>query len=196
MQIDLKKTKKSYPKVKTVLTLLGAGTLLASSMLFPGTAILVKPFLKRKYDEDLLQWKQFNTSRLKFVLKRMQQQKLVEISETQDGFSVNISNNGKRKLLKYNLEEMTLVNKPWDKKWRIIIYDIDESKKQFRNAFQKILRKLQFYQLQKSVYLTPYPCENEIEFLKQIYDIDNEVALLTMSGLEHEQTYKEYFGLQ
>lgn len=183
------------PKVKDILVLIGAGSFLAASILMPGLPMLAKPFLDKKR-EEANEWKKFNTWRLKQVLKRLQNQKLVEVSETGDGHTVKITEKGRRKLLKYNLDDLILTNKKWDKRWRIIIYDVEESKKPLRNVFQKVLRKLEFLQLQKSVYLTPYPCESEIEYLRQIYDIGPEVVILTINGLENEQAYKEYFALK
>lgn len=187
--------KKIDPKVKDVLMLIGAGSFLAASVLMPGLPILAKPFLDKKRGEEANEWKKFNSWRLKQVLKRLHEQKLVEISETNDGYTVKITEKGRRRRLKYDLDELMLTDKKWDKKWRIIIYDVDESKKPLRNVFQRILRKLQFLQIQKSVYLTPYPCEDEIEYLRQIYSIGKEVVLLTITGFENEQAYKEYFGL-
>lgn len=188
--------KKLDPKVKNVLLLVGAGSFLAASVLMPGLPLLAKPFWDKKREEEANAWKKFNKWRLRQVLKRLYDQKLVEIYETGEGYTVKVTEKGRRRLLKYNLDDLILTDKKWDKKWRIIIYDVDESKKTLRNVFQKMLRKLEFLQLQKSVYLTPYPCENEVEYLRQIYGIGREVVLLTITGLENEQAYKEYFGLK
>lgn len=84
----------------------------------------------------------------------------------------------------------------WDKKWRVIIYDIVKFKKRERNMFRGMLKKLKMLPLQKSVYLTPFPCENEIEFLRRYFDVGSEVLLLTVSTIENESVYKNYFGLR
>lgn len=183
------------PKVKDILALLGAGAFLAGSILIPGLPILAKPFLKNKIKEEANEWKKFNTWRLRHVLKRLREQKIIDVLETKDGHIVKITEKGKLRLLSYNLDDLNLINKKWDKKWRIVIYDVHESKKQARNMFQKILKKLAFLQLQKSVYLTPYSCDEEVEYIRQIYDIGKDVTILTVNGLENESAYKEYFGL-
>ncbi len=187
--------KKSNPKVKEILFLLGAGVFLTGSILIPGLPLLAKPLLNTKSNSERNEWTKYNAWRLKQVLKRLHKQKFVEVSETGNGYCVRISEKGKHRLLKYDLEELMITKKVWDLKWRIIIYDINEPKKKLRRIFQTMLRKLQFLQLQKSVYITPYPCENEIEFIKQIYNLDREVVLLTVTGIENEQAYKQYFGL-
>ncbi len=91
--------------------------------------------------------------------------------------------------------EMELKEKKWDGKWRIIIYDIFSKKRWERELFRRTLKRLKFLQLQKSVYLTPFECRNEIEYLRQVCNVDKEVLILTVSSLENEKAYKEYFGL-
>lgn len=183
------------PKVKEVLVLLGTGAFLAASILIPGLPILAKPFLENKRKQEVNEWKRFNTWRLRHMLKRLREQKIIDVVETKEGHIVRITEKGRQRLLSYNLDELNIINKKWDRKWRIIIYDVHESKKQARDMFQKILKRLAFLQLQKSVYLTPYSCEEEIEYIRQIYDIGKDVTILTVNGLENESAYKEYFGL-
>lgn len=183
------------PKVKEVLILLGAGTFLAASLVMPNLPMVLKPFLDEKRKKEANEWKKFNTWRLKQVLKRMHQQKLVDIVEQDEGHLVKISDNGKKKLLKFNLDEMELKNKKWDGKWRIIIYDILTGKKEQANLFRRTLKRLKFFQLQRSVYITPFKCYDEIEYLRHVCDVDREVLILTVSGLENETAYREYFGV-
>lgn len=55
----------------------------------------------------------------------------------------------------------------WDEKWRLVVYDIQESKSRLRYRLRSELRKLGFIHVQKSVWLTPFPVEKALElFLK------------------------------
>ncbi len=188
-------SKKIDPKVKEVLMLLGAGTFLAASIVMPNLPMVLKPFLDEKKKREENEWKKFNTWRLKQVLKRMHQQKLVEIVENNEEHIVKISENGKKRLLKFNLDEMELKDQKWDGKWRIIIYDILTGKKEEASLFRKTLKRLKFLKLQRSVYLTPFKCYDEIEYLRQVCSINTEALILTVSGLENEKAYREYFGI-
>jgi len=183
------------PKVKEILILLGAGTFLAASIIMPNLPMVIKPFLDEKRMREKNEWKKFNTWRLKQVLKRLHQQKLVEVIEREGLSIVKISDKGKKKLLKFNLEKMQLNHKKWDGKWRIIIYDIFTSKRQEAELFRRTLKRLKFLKLQRSVYLTPFKCHDEIEYLRQACNIGKEVLILTVSGIENETAYREYFGV-
>lgn len=175
--------------------MIGGGVFIAGSLLIPGLPIIAKPYLKNKNKAVDNEWNQYNKGRLKFVIKRLEKQKMIEILEQENGFLVKVTEKGKRKMLKYDLDNLSLNKNKWDRKWRIITYDVNENKKEARREFRSLLKKLQFLQLQKSVYLTPFSCENEIEYIRQIYGIGQDVVILTVSGLENESAYKQYFGL-
>ncbi len=178
------------PRVKDILILLGAGTFLATSLVMPGLPIVLKPYLDRKRKNEEKEWEKFNLFRLRQVIKRLEKQKDVEII----GDEVKITKRGRQKLLKFDLEQMELKRKT-DGKWRLIIYDISNLRKPQRELFRDMLKKLQFLRLQESVYLTPFICEEEMEYLKHIFDINKEVQVLKISGIEHKDEYKKYFGL-
>ncbi|MBI2443513.1 MAG: hypothetical protein HYV40_06460 [Candidatus Levybacteria bacterium] len=183
------------PKTKEVLLLLATGTVLVASLLMPNAAMLLKPLLEEKKRQDQKEWAKYNQWRLKQVLRRMHKQKLVEIVEEGGLPIVKIAEKGRKKILRYKLEDMQLDQKRWDGKWRIVIYDIYSRKQQERKFFHLMLKQLRFYQLQRSVYLTPYPCRDEIEYIRQLSGLGSEVHVLTVDGLEDEQAYRSFFGL-
>lgn len=113
-----------------------------------------------------------------------------------DKFVVRTTNKGKRKFLKYKLEELKIQQpKNWDGKWRIVAYDVPKERKFARDALRKTLKRLGFLRLQKSAYLYPYPCNDAIEFLRELYGIGENVTLLTVGYLENEEAYRDYFDI-
>lgn len=51
----------------------------------------------------------------------------------------------------------------WDGVWRLIVYDIREAEKKLRARLRRELRYLGFAFVQKSVWLSPFPVEKELE---------------------------------
>lgn len=200
INMGLKFREKINPTVKEITILLGTGVAVTALFAFPALGIIAKTALdihdeiKRKKEKR--EWEKYNTGRLREVLKRLHQQKIVEIKTINGQDVVALTEKGKTKYLKYKLEDIH-INKPerWDGKWRLLIYDISKYKKKNQQIFRELLKTLKFLQLQKSVYLYPYPCEGEIEYLRQYYEIGEDVMLLTVEKLENEYEYKKYFGL-
>lgn len=178
------------PTVREVITLLGVGTLLTAGIIFPGLGVVFKEYNKHKIERDRKEWSKFNLWRLRQVIKRLEQQKVIEITDD----LVQITDKGRKKILKFKLEEMVL-KKETDGRWRLIIYDIADLKKYQRELFRSFLKKLKLLPIQESVYLTPFKCEEEIEYLRQLFGIGNEVLVLKVVELENEQAYKDYFGI-
>jgi hypothetical protein len=193
---------KIVPVVKDVLVLLGVAAVVGATVIMPATPVVVTPilkFLKGELDkrEEIKNYK-FDKVRLWVLLRRLEKQKDVKLTALADGsVQVNLTDQGKARHLKYKLEDLAdnFAKKDWDGKWRIIIFDVAERKRDGRDSFRWVLKSLKFYQLQKSVYLTPYACEDEVEYLRNYFDLGPEVQMLIASKIENDQAYRMYFGL-
>lgn len=188
------------PRVRDVLLLLGRGTLLLSLFLFPGAGLGIKAiadaYRQLHKEPDFSKWSGYDISRLKFLIKRLRGKRLISVSEQKEFGVVKLTEKGRQKVLKYNLETMKL-SKPqkWDGKWRLVMYDIASLKRRQQSALRKMFRRLDFLPLQKSVYLTPYPCEKEVTFLREYFGVGEEVLYIIAERLEHEHIYKEHFNI-
>lgn len=179
--------------------LAGVGVFLGAALVLPGLARLIKPRDLDKLMDDFLaedEWETFDKARLRQKLKLLYKQKMVRIHQTGDKYVVQITKKGRRRLITYKLDELQ-IPKPekWDGKWRIVVYDIPTEKNLARDALRTTLKRLEFFELQESVYLYPYPCSDAVEFIREIYDVGENVTLLTVGYLEDEDVYKGYFGL-
>lgn len=56
----------------------------------------------------------------------------------------------------------------WDKRWRMVIYDIEESERRSRNQLRRFLKSVGFGMLQQSIWISPYPVRALLEeFLEE-----------------------------
>ena len=61
-----------------------------------------------------------------------------------------------------------VIQKNWDRKWRVIIFDIPEEFHLLRDSFRRLLRQNNFIKLQNSVFISPYSLSREaLQYLKQ-----------------------------
>jgi DNA-binding transcriptional regulator PaaX len=74
-----------------------------------------------------------------------------------------LTRKGIKRLDLYRLENIKLGQKSRDGYLRVIIFDISEKRRSVRDLLRAKLNELECYQLQKSVYVTPYKCEKELE---------------------------------
>lgn len=171
-----------YPEAKTVLLLLAAGCVLSLAILSPGATPLVGI------------WKSFNKRRFRHNIYRFQKQKYVEIETNGDEKIVKITIDGLKKVLSYKINSMK-IHKPekWDGKWRMIVFDISNKKRPYRDRFRKQIKALCLYRLQKSIYVYPYPCFDQIEFLRQIIGVGIAVKYIVAENIEDDEELRNYF---
>lgn len=181
-----------FAPVKEVLSLLAKGSILVGGFVAPNIWKLAKDWQKKDFD----QWKRFNPAYLRRTIRRLEKQKLVKATQDEDKIKIEITKDGKKKVLKYALEELELKKpKVWDGKWRVVIYDIPRKSKHLQNLIRETLHRLEFVPLQNSVYLTPFPCEEEIEFLRELYGLGKEIKFILAEKIENEKAYRKYFGV-
>ena len=183
-----------YEKLRRILLLLASGAGLAMVLAMPGTARLLKGFATD--NSDWKEWKKFNATYLRRTLKKLEGHKIIEIEEKGGRAIVKLTENGRKKVLEANIDQMQ-INKPasWDGKWRLIAYDILDGKKRTRDRFRQILNQLNFYPFQESLYLYPYPCGREVELLRSYLGISGEVRLIVAQKIENDQLFRDYFGV-
>lgn len=143
------------------------------------------------------EWEKVNRQYLYRIIHEFKYERLVDWKEKEDGsIEIVLTEKGKKLALKFSFDEMS-IKKPvsWDGKWRIVLYDIPEKKKKAREAFRKKIKELGFYELQKSVFVYPFPCKNEIDFVVEFFEIRNFVRYGEVENLSNESDLKLYFNL-
>ena len=112
------------------------------------------------------------------------------------GNSLRLTKKGEEKLFEIERREYKLPRpERWDKKWRVLIFDITENKKILREKIRASLVSIGFKHLQDSVWIYPYDCEDLILLLKADFQIGKELLYLIVEKIEHEEPLKEFFGL-
>lgn len=195
-KIDKEIFEKKYAPAKEVLILVGAGVFIAGSLLLPGLPRALKPYFDNKRKNEYEAWKRFNIPYLKRTLARLEKEKLVNIEEKNGRQIITITEKGKQKILKFSIDELS-INKPkiWDKKWRLISFDLPEKMAKQRKILVENLKNWGFYPIHKSVYLHAYPCFKEIRFLREYLGIGKFVKLFIVDEMENEDLLKSFFGV-
>lgn len=186
-----KKTATALP----ILALVGAGAFLAASVAIPTLPVIIKPFLSN--EDEKKAWKRFNLRYLKRTLDRLEKRQLVRFETLKNGETiVKITKEGQTKLLRLTLNEVE-VKKPkfWNGDWYLVSYDIPECLKEQRQILLEYLQLWNFYPLHESMYLHAYPCEKEINFLREYLGIGESVRLFVVRKIENDQLFRAFFGV-
>lgn len=142
-------------------------------------------------------WKDIDKQALRRAIRSLYESKLIGAKERKDGsVTIVISSEGKKKALTYQIDEMQISKpKKWDRKWRVVLFDIPEKLRKARDAFRYHLNQLDFYEFQKSVFVHPYDCKDEIDYLIEFYDLRRFVRFVVADSIDNELHLKKYFSL-
>ncbi len=84
----------------------------------------------------------------------------------------------------------------WDKKWRVLIFDIPERQRNLRGKIRATLRWIGFVRLQGSVWIYPYDCEDLIQLLKADFRVGRGMLYMVVDALEHDARLRQEFELR
>src|SRR3989344_3637920 len=134
--------------------------------------------------------------RIKQAVYGLSKKRWVKIYQKGGNEIVEITEAGKKKVLEYNLDEMKLkIPKKWDGWWRIVMFDIPQTKKRARDAISFKIKELGLYPIQKSVFVSPYPCKDEIDFIGEFFNVRNHIIYIRAKEIEGTPKLKKHFGV-
>ena len=157
-----------------------------------GATILVAPNLAQLLPK-LSRKTSLNERQLRKAISYARQYGWVELREDSQGIQIAITKKGKLRWQRLQLDQ-PLPRGRWDKKWRIVIFDISSTLPTERNAFRESLKKLGFKQLQRSVWITPFPCLKEISALRTLYALTiHQIKLIEAPEFEGDSDFRQLF---
>lgn len=142
------------------------------------------------------EWQEIDHRALQRVINSLYSSKLINQKNNRDGTTTfELSREGKIKALTYDLDNMEIKKHPWDKKWRIVTSDIPERIKKVREALRYHLKRLGFKELHESVFVLPYECRDEVEYIVEFYNARRFVRYIEAQYIDNELELKQRFNL-
>lgn len=83
----------------------------------------------------------------------------------------------------------------WDGKWRIVVFDIPTAKKSTADLFRYQLKNMGLANLQKSIWIHPYECRDQVYYLAGNLFIKPYVRYIVAEEVAGEEDLKWRFGL-
>ena len=118
-----------------------------------------------------------------------------KVSHTKVGY--RLTTEGETELARRKFERYQFYDlKKWDKKWRVICFDIPEKRKYTRHVVQQKLVEVGFYRLQDSVFVTPQQCGEILKLIQQAFFLQKHVRGMVVTQIDDERVLLSRFGLK
>lgn len=84
----------------------------------------------------------------------------------------------------------------WDGKWRIVMFDVPESRRRVRDQLRRLLQEAGLKRLHDSVWVHPYPCDELVVLVKaHLKNTRGEVHYSVGELIESDRVLREQFNL-
>ncbi len=88
-----------------------------------------------------------------------------------------------------------LGKKPWDKKWRMVAFDIPQEHGSARARIRGILRRAGFVKLQQSIWVFPHECQELVDLIKEETHLASCILYGLLETIENDGRLRKAFRL-
>ncbi|MBI2123799.1 MAG: hypothetical protein HYU04_00990 [Candidatus Wildermuthbacteria bacterium] len=192
MNIETYKYRFRKPRAKIVKDIL--------SWLFIGGAIALaatSPYFIQNLVFGYKRWNKYSKRKLSTTFDQLRRAGAVSIETRNKQIYISLTPEGRKKAGIFQIDCLKIKKpKQWDEKWRLLSFDINEKKKFIREALRGKLKQLGFYPFQKSIWIHPFDCANEIKLLKTFFGLtDKETRLIVAENIGRDDDWKRLFKL-
>lgn len=155
------------------------------------------PYFANNIIRSFKRFKKYHNKKVYNAFYRLRKEGSIVFRNKNGQLHVSLTEKGKKKAGWMQIDAIKIKKpKKWDKKWRIVMFDIAQLKRLHREVLRGKLKNLGFQLFQKSVWITPYDCKDEIGLLKDFFGLtDKELKLVVAHDIGDDKEWKKRFGL-
>lgn len=185
---DAKKKRVKRDLQRIVLGVVGVAGILAVTLIAPNVFQAIPKLTGNKYKFAY---------RAKTVAGRLAQKGLVRFVERNGRKFVEITEKGRRQLMLEEGRTLLDARRPlrWDKRWRLVMFDIPEKRRKVRDTLRGYMRQFGFLRLQDSAWVFPYDCEDVVALVKAELSTGSAVVYAVVESIENDAWMKRHFHL-
>lgn len=102
---------------------------------------------------------------------------------------------GRRRALRLRLYRSPAEQQAWDGKWRVLIFDVPERRRAARDFLRRELRLLEFKQLHRSVWVSPFDIPANFHILLGDAGLKFDTRLLVVERINYDVDLRRWFNL-
>lgn len=187
MNIRKKRKQKIGPVGEAIIASIAVAGVISIFALFPGLPYALAPFIRKK--------KQPRKQTIQASVESLIQTGLVMEKIRSDGtIELELTPKGKWEALlrskKFDSRKDT-----WDQLWRVVIFDVPQSKNKMRHELRRAMKLYGFKMLQQSVWVYPHACDDFIEILKKHLGVSHDVLYMKVSFIENDTHLRKEFHI-
>jgi DNA-binding transcriptional regulator PaaX len=174
--------------IKDILKLIGAGVVVTGAAVAAPNTLQLLDYLDPKGRTE--------RNKIWNAIRYLEQKGDIEVRTDEKGDDyVYITGKGQMRLNADEIWELS-ITKPqcWDQKWRMVLFDFPASARR-RHEFRAKLEDLGFEMYQRSVFIYPYECREEVFAVAKWLDLDDYIRYIVASEIHDMRRFAKLFDL-
>ncbi len=138
----------------------------------------------------------YERNRIWKVIKYLEAKNRISLEDRDGKTYVILTQHGRLQLNEDSIWDMR-IEKPrrWDRKWRLVLFDLPVQHNTVRNSFRLKLEDLGFRLYQRSVFIYPYECHEEVHTIAKWYGIDEYIRYIVATEVHDMRQFAKMFDL-
>ena len=154
------------------------------------------PWARNTYRNRDTKWKD-QQQKITKAIYYLKKEGYVELTPDGEDFIMKIKKKGRKKIRKLQFDSLSIpMPNQWNRRWWLVIADVP-SKEYRRHAdfFREKLKKMNFYPLQRTVWVFPFDPRDEVDLVAARYGIERFVTIMEVLTLDPEdgKVLNEFF---
>lgn len=136
----------------------------------------------------------FTRPRFIAAVGRLRQRGLLAAKRSGNILELKLTPRGAEYLRRIRLADLSIEkSKRWDRGWRFVMFDIPEKRRDARDALRQALKRLGFLRLQQSVFVQPFPCQDEVAAIARAFRVEPYVWLVIAREVAGDNRLRKHF---
>ncbi len=172
---------------RDVLKVAAAGLAVGSVIVAPNMPQIIDYFDPKGVAERRRIWR---------AIRYLEERNTIEIRKEDGHEMVFLTKKGKVQLDEDSIWDME-IRKPWhwDHKWRLIMFDLPARFERVRRPFREKLADFGLVSYQKSIFIYPYECQEEILTLAEFYGVREYICYIVADEISNMREIAKRFDL-
>ena len=129
-------------------------------------------------------------------IKRLEKREFITLTKTEKGWLIKLLEKGKKRQREMKVDEVKLTfGRAWDKRWHLFTFDIPEKYRGARDVLRKKLKELGLYNIQRSVFVYPFDCKKELQFISEYYRLAKYTTYAEVISIDIDKELRQHFKL-
>lgn len=170
-----------------------------SWLLIGGTVVLAStsPYFVQNLITGHKKWRKYSSRKISDTFYQLRKQGFIKTEMKNHQMYISLTKEGEKKAGMFQIDKLRIATpKRWSGNWSIVMFDIEDKKKIYREALRGKLKEMGFVQLQESAWIHPFDCKAEVELLRSFFGLSkSEVLLIIAREVENDVQLRSHFKL-